>query len=48
MPAISTVILAWLLVGMFDGLEHFGVLTLRTGLPRSVFGFAMDGRHNTV
>jgi hypothetical protein len=48
MPALSTVILARLLVGNFDGLEHLGVLTLRTGLPPSVCGFAMDGRHNIV
>jgi len=46
MSALSTVVLARLLVGNFNGLKYYAVHTLRAGLPY-VCGLA-DGRHDTA
>jgi hypothetical protein len=48
MSALSTVILAGLLIGRFNGLEHFAVQTLWAGLPHFVCGLAVGSRHDNV
>jgi hypothetical protein len=45
MSALSTVVLAGLLVSGSDGLKYYAMHTLRAGLPRFVCGLA-DGRHD--
>jgi hypothetical protein len=47
MSALSTVVLARLLVSRSDGLKYYTVHTLRAGLHCIVCGLA-DGRHNTA
>ena len=48
MSALSTVILAGLLIGRFNGLDYFAVQTLWAGLPHFVCGLAVSGRHCSV
>ena len=45
MSALSTEILARLLLIRFGSLMHFGVFAVGTRLPPAVSGFAMNGTH---
>jgi hypothetical protein len=47
MSALSTVVLARLLVSNSNGLKYYAVHTLRAGLSDFVCGLA-DGRHDTA
>ena len=48
MSALSTVVLARLLVSNSNGLSYYAVHTLRAGLPDFVCGLAGSGRHNSA